>query len=116
AEVSARAHELEGIEAGLADSVRLIADEVRRSVREAMKSLRADLAAAAQAERAAASTPTPHSAERPVDDVRVASREQLRRADTAVSEFRATVRADLRTHVARGGVLPAAVVDDLTAA
>lgn len=116
AEVSARAHELEGIEAGLADSVRLIADEVRGSVREAMKSLRADLAAAAQAERASASTPPPHGAERPVDDVRVASREQLRRADTAVSEFRATVRADLRTHVARGGVLPAAVVDDLTAA
>jgi DNA-binding PadR family transcriptional regulator len=45
AEVQSRAGELEGIEAGLADSVRLIADEVRGSVREAMKSLRADLAA-----------------------------------------------------------------------
>ncbi len=116
AEVAERAHELEGIEAGLADSVRLIADEVRGSVREAMKSLRADLAAAAQSERAAASSATATGADRPVDDVRVASREQLRRADAAVSEFRATVRADLRTHVARGGVLPASVVDDLTSA
>ena len=116
AEVAERAHELEGIEAGLADSVRLIADEVRGSVREAMKSLRADLAAAAQAERSAASSGAATGWERPVDDVRVASREQLRRADAAVSEFRATVRADLRTHVARGGVLPASVVDDLTSA
>ncbi len=110
AEVAARTHELEGIEAGLADSVRLIADEVRGSVREAMRSLRADLAAAAQADRAASPAATP----RPADDVRTASREQLRRADAAVSEFRAAVRVDLRTHVARGGRLPASVVDDLT--
>lgn len=114
AEVAARAHELEGIEAGLADSVRLIADEVRGNVREAMKSLRADLAAAAEAERTAASSGTPSSSSRPADDERTASREQLRRADAAVSEFRATVRADLRTHVARGGSLPASVVDALT--
>src|SRR5690349_24834465 len=53
AEVQARAGELEGIEAGLADSVRLIADEVRGSVREAMRSLRADPAAA----KAEADTP-----------------------------------------------------------
>lgn len=110
AEVAARAHELEGIEAGLADSVRLIADEVRGSVREAMKSLRADLAAAAQSERASAASAPP-----PADDPRAASREQLRRADAALSEFRATVRADLRTHVARGGQLPASVVDTLLA-
>ena len=114
AEVAARAHELEGIEAGLADSVRLIADEVRGNVREAMKSLRADLAAAAEAERTAASSGTPSASSRPADDERTASREQLRRADAAVSEFRATVRADLRTHVARGGSLPASVVDALT--
>jgi DNA-binding PadR family transcriptional regulator len=67
AEVAARPGDLEGIEAGLADSVRLIADEVRGSVREAMKSLRADLAAAARADgdaaqhRAAASA-TPRTA------------------------------------------------------
>ena len=51
AEVASRAGDLEGIEAGLTDSVRLIADEVRGSVREAMKSLRADLAAASREEQ-----------------------------------------------------------------
>ena len=60
AEVAARAGDLEGIEASLTDSVRLIADEVRGSVREAMRSLRADLAAASREERTNA-TPPPAS-------------------------------------------------------
>lgn len=108
AEVQARAGDLEGIEAGLTDSVRLIADEVRGNVREAMKSLRADLAAAAREERHVAA-----SAPAPVDESRASSREQLHRADAAVSEFRANIRADLRTHLARGGALSASVVDEL---
>lgn len=112
AEVAARAADLEGIEADLADSVRLIADQVRGSVRDAMRSLRADLAAAAQQERANAAAPPREAA----DDPRVASREQLRRADAAVNAFRARVRADLRTHVARGGELTVSVVDELTGA
>ncbi|MFT4051066.1 MAG: PadR family transcriptional regulator [Microbacterium sp.] len=116
AEVRARAGDLEGIEAGLADTVRLIADEVRGSVRAAMKSLRADLATAARADREAAhqrasdSAPAGGSGD---DDPRVLARAQLHRADALVSEFRASVRADLRTHVARGGALAADVVDDL---
>lgn len=112
AEVAARAGDLEGIEAGLADSVRLIADEVRGSVREAMKSLRADLAAAAQADRQTAKEHA-RTATAAEDSTRVDAREQLRRADALVGEFRANVRADLRTHVARGGALAASVVDDL---
>jgi len=108
AEVAARAGDLEGIEAGLADSVRLIADEVRGSVREAMKSLRADLASASADARSNAN-PAPSS-----DDPRVLSREQLHRADAAVSEFRARLRSDLRSHVARGGELAASFVDELT--
>ncbi|MFE1646394.1 PadR family transcriptional regulator [Microbacterium sp. P01] len=107
AEVASRAGDLEGIEAGLADSVRLIADEVRGSVREAMRSLRADLAAAANEDRAR----TTRSA--PEDVPRAASREQLARADAAINEFRGQIRADLRTHVARGGALAADVVDAL---
>ena len=107
AEVASRAGDLEGIEAGLADSVRLIADEVRGSVREAMKSLRADLAAARTAERNAETPPTTD------DDPRVLSREQLHRADAAVSEFRARLRSELRSHVARGGELAASFVDEL---
>ena len=107
AEVAARAGDLEGIEASLTDSVRLIADEVRGSVREAMRSLRADLAAAGREERASAAyAPQP-------DDPRVGSREQVHRADAALSEFRAKVRSDLRSHVARGGELAVSAIDDL---
>ncbi|MFN8086294.1 MAG: PadR family transcriptional regulator [Microbacterium sp.] len=115
AEVAARTGDLEGIEAGLADSVRLIADEVRGSVREAMKSLRADLAAAARADGDAAQHRAASSATAE-DAARADTREQLRRADALVAEFRANVRADLRTHVARGGALAASVVDDLSRA
>lgn len=109
AEVASRAHELEGIEAGLADSVRLIADEVRGSVREAMRSLRADLAAAGRDQQ------TQEAPSARDDDPRSRSREQVSRADAAVNEFRARVRSDLRAHVARGGDLAADVVDDLAA-
>lgn len=112
AELADREGDLAGIESGLADSVRLIANEVRQSVQDAMKSLRADLAAAAQDERASAQSRT-----RPaMDDARVLSREELHRADAAINAFRARVRTDLRTHVAKGGVLPAAVVTDLESA
>ncbi|WP_439591296.1 PadR family transcriptional regulator [Microbacterium sp.] len=107
AEVAARQGDLEGIEAGLTDSVRLIADEVRGSVREAMKSLRADLAAASRSERVEARATTES------DDARARSREQLHRADALVSEFRARIRSDLRSYVARGGELAASIVDDL---
>jgi len=113
AEVADRAGDLEGIEAGLADSVRLIADEVRGSVQEAMKSLRADLAAAAQDERAGTGVPDAGASG---DDPRTQSREQLHRAEAAVAEFRARVRSDLRTHVARGGSLAASLVDELESA
>lgn len=111
AEVAGRAGDLEGIEAGLADSVRLIADEVRGSVREAMKSLRADLAAATKADRESTPPPPPES-----DDVRARSREQGHRADAAINEFRARVRSDIRSHIARGGELTASAVDDLVSA
>ena len=116
AEVAARAGDLEGIEAGLADSVRLIADEVRGSVREAMKSLRADLAAAAQADRGAAKDRAQADDAARADArsaARADSREQVRRAEATVADFRTTVRTDLRTHLAHGGSLAASVVDDL---
>lgn len=112
AEVQARAGDLEGIEAGLADSVRLIADEVRGSVREAMKSLRADLAAARSQERESAEG---SAAQGSSDDPRTLSREQLHRADAAINEFRVRLRTDLRSHVARGGELAVSFIDELTA-
>ena len=115
AELTAREGDLQGIEAGLNDSVRLIANEVRQSVQEAMKSLRADLAAAAREERSGAAASSYREASARADD-RIASREELRRADASINEFRARVRADLRTHVAKGGLLPTHVVSELDAA
>ncbi len=111
AELASREGDLAGIESGLADSVRLIASEVRQSVQDAMKSLRADLAAAANDERTAAKARPSTAA--PMSDERITSREQLHRADAAVNSFRARVRTDLRTHVARGGALAEQVVTDL---
>ncbi|WP_150953582.1 PadR family transcriptional regulator [Microbacterium testaceum] len=110
-EVATRSGDLEGIQAGLADSVRLIADEVRGSVRDAMRSLRADLAAASREEREHA-----QSQSTPVDDARSRSREQLSRADAAINEFRGRVRSELRAHVARGGELAASGVDEIESA
>lgn len=112
AELASREGDLAGIESGLADSVRLIANEVRQSVQDAMKSLRADLAAAEKDERSSAKA-RPRSA---ADDVRVSSRDELHRADALINAFRARVRTDLRTHVARGGELPASVVTELEGA
>lgn len=113
AELEARQGDLAGIESGLADSVRLIANEVRQSVQEAMKSLRADLAAAAQEEQDTSGTTPPPA---PRNDERAASREELHRADALLNAFRAQVRTDLRTHVAKGGTLASSVVNDLDAA
>lgn len=110
AEVASRTGELENIEAGLSDSVRLIADGVRASVQEAMRTLNADLAAAATA---AAENARPAS--EPVD-ARMASRLELQRADAVIADFRGRVRADLRTFVAKGGTLGAPVVDTLATA
>lgn len=110
AEVASRAGDLEGIEAGLADSVRLIADEVRGNVKAAMKSLRADLAAAAAADRGANGQAGRPDGE---TDARARTREQIRRAESLLAEFRGQVRADLRTHAARGGEVAASLVDGL---
>jgi DNA-binding PadR family transcriptional regulator len=54
AEVEARRDELVGVEAGVTDSVRRLADDVRSSMDTAMRSLRAELALAARDARAAA--------------------------------------------------------------
>ena len=107
AELASRENDLAGIESGLADSVRLIANEVRQSVQDAMKSL----PSAAHDERAAAKGRP--STSRPAPSERTSSREQLHRADAAINDFRARVRTDLRTHVARGGTLSEATVKDL---
>lgn len=98
-ELEARGHELDGIESELTDSVRRLADEVRTSVNDAMKSLRADLAAATREARTGARPSTSYERD---DDPRVQARIRLHEAETVIQEFRAEVRAELRTHAAAG--------------
>ncbi|HEV7741417.1 MAG TPA: PadR family transcriptional regulator [Pseudolysinimonas sp.] len=112
AELDARAGDLDGIESELSDSVRRLADEVRASVTDAMKTLRADLAAAARDARDDASA-NGRTERGDANDVRVQSRIRLHEAESALSQFRAEVRADLRMEVSQG-VLPQEVVDLLT--
>lgn len=94
AEVAARASELDGIESELTDSVRRLADEVRSSVSEAMKSLRADLAAATREARSASASA--------VKTTGLGARERLRDVEILLTEFRHEVRSDLRGRAARG--------------
>ena len=72
----------------------LRADGVRASVGEAMRSLRADLAASAQAPRG-------QTADEPVD-VPTAGASALREVEMVLSSFRQQVRADLRRQATRG--------------
>jgi DNA-binding PadR family transcriptional regulator len=107
AEVEARSGELDGIENGVDDSVGRLADQVRNSVDQAMKSLRADLAAAARTARDGASA-RPDSGPAQTD-ARVSSRVQLQLAEAALSEFRNELRADLRNSVVAGELSEATV-------
>jgi DNA-binding PadR family transcriptional regulator len=96
-ELEFRRPELDGIEAGVTDSVRRLADDVRASVDGAMRSLRADLAAAARDVRA-------DQAQGSADDPRTQVRLHLVKAEAALTEFRAEVRADLRREAASGAL------------
>ena len=116
AELAARAGELDGIEDQLTDSVRRIADEVRSGVTAAMKSLRADLASAArEAKQSAKPGPSWTSTAEESADQKVQGRLALHETDVSINEFRQAVRAELREHVARGGVLDDDTVSALRA-
>jgi DNA-binding PadR family transcriptional regulator len=116
AELAARAGELDGIEDQLTDSVRRIADEVRSGVTAAMKSLRADLASAArEAKQSSKPGPSWTTASEESADQKVQGRLALHETDVSINEFRQAVRAELREHVARGGVLDEATVSALRA-
>jgi DNA-binding PadR family transcriptional regulator len=113
-ELDERGSELDGIEDELSDSVRRLADEVRNSVNDAMKTLRADLAAAARDARTEArdagrtERADARRTER-TDDPRVQARMGLRDAEAAINDFRQQVRSDLRSQVAQGVLDPAIV-------
>lgn len=107
-ELEERRHELDEIENDLTDSVRRLADEVRLSVNQAMKSLRADLAAAAREARTEA-----RQTGRTVkgDGPREASSGNLRAAEMVLNEFRHQVRSELRSMAARGQLSKETVAD-----
>lgn len=139
-ELNDRRDELEGIENGIGDSVRRLADEVRSSVSEAMTTLRAELAAAAREARddarasassardaasraTAAATAGAAAASEAVRDAttsmhstisetRADGRAQVQRAEVLLAEFRQDMRTELRTAAARGSV-DSSVVDEL---
>lgn len=117
AELETREDDLASIEDDLADSVRLIADSVRQGVQDAMKTLREELAAAAKEVRTSVNREFAGAAEGDSNRSQgLASREQLQRAEASINVFRGRVRANLRTHVARGGALAASVIDELESA
>jgi DNA-binding PadR family transcriptional regulator len=101
AELLARAGELDGIEDGVTDSVRRLADDVRSSVNSAMKTLRADLASAAREARTEAKV-AGRTIRADAKPVQVENRNQLANAEVAINEFRLELRATLRKHVTRG--------------
>ena len=110
AELAARQDELDSIELDVTDSVRRLADEVRSSVSVAMRSLRADLASAAQ-EAPAGSRGAPHPDPQPADphgavpdSHRTATAAALREAEMLLTEFRQQVRTDLRIRSRREGL------------
>jgi DNA-binding PadR family transcriptional regulator len=114
-ELAARASELDDIEHEVTDSLRRMADEVRAGVNQAMKSLRADLAAAArEAKQDAKQFTRENRAQDAPSDSRTQSRLALREAEVVLNEFRQQVRADLRQASMRDGI-PAQSVSELRA-
>jgi DNA-binding PadR family transcriptional regulator len=100
AELAERESELDGIENDVTDSVRRLANEVRTSVNDAMRTLRADLASAAREARDDSRREGKTVKVDPnVTNVRVESRVQLQQAEVAISEFRNQLRSDLRSQV-----------------
>lgn len=116
-ELNDRRAELDGIENGIGDSVRRLADEVRASVTKAMSTLRAELAAAARVgaspmesdvESDAQSNAGPgavHDAtvsmHSTITETRSDARAQVQRAEVLLAEFRLHLRTELRSAVAR---------------
>jgi len=109
AELELREPELAGIESDFTDSVRRLADEVRASVNDAMRTLKADLAAAAREARAEATTTETAAGGRGAADARTEARAHLHEAEASLTEFRGDVREELRAAAADGILSPEAV-------
>jgi DNA-binding PadR family transcriptional regulator len=114
AELTVREPELAGIETEFTDSVRRLADEVRASVTDAMRTLKADLAVAARETRTeAADFARQHEERIDAEEPRAESRARLHEAEAALTEFRGDLREELRAAVS-AGTLSAEAVQTLT--
>ncbi len=100
AELEARRGELDNLEGNVTESVRHLADQVRAGVNDAMKTLRADLAAAARESKQDAR----QSAQTAKKTAGVDSRLQLQRAELVLNEFRHELRSSLRARAARDDI------------
>lgn len=108
--VAAHADEIENLERTVADSVHSLADEVRGSVREAMRTLRADLAAAReQSERVAAEASARSDGE---PEERASQRFRAAEIDRELVKLRQDARAWLREH-GPDAVTAAGIRDDI---
>ncbi|MGI5189874.1 PadR family transcriptional regulator [Promicromonospora sp. CA-289599] len=90
AEIDARLDDVRRLERSVAETVRSLADEVRADVRDTMRGLRAELAAAAQEVR---TRPRPDAAP---DPRRTQSNSLRHDAEAVLQRFRNDVLADLR--------------------
>ena len=104
AELELRRDELTDLEAGISETVRDRAFEVRDDVRGSMRGLRADLEAQAREARA-----TAKRGQTPADDQRRDSHARWAEADGLVTRFRDELRADLRRAAAHNRVDPQAL-------
>src|SRR6218665_2173066 len=100
-ELPTRESELDDIETGVTDSVHRLAHSVRAEVKEAMRSLRAELASAARtAQHTAATTPTADPRGAGGDSPgRTESLRAVREADLVLNTFRRELGVALREHV-----------------
>ncbi|PZF62682.1 PadR family transcriptional regulator [Curtobacterium sp. MCBD17_034] len=105
-ELAARQDEVADLESGVTDSVRSLADGVRASVGEAMRSLRADLAASARP--AGPHRSGPHPAGAPTSTPNEGAR-SLREVELLLATFRQEVRAEARRRSTRGTLTPEVV-------
>lgn len=107
AELADRASELTNIEDSVTGTVRHLADRVRADVNDAMKSLRADLAASAREGKA--ETRARKRSESKGSGP--AGRREMQEAELVLGEFRHQMRTELRLLVARDALAPGTAAD-----
>ncbi len=103
AELNLRREELAAVEKEISASVRRLADNLREDIRSNMRGLRADLAATAEAARAAAgSVDFPASSGRPAPE----SKRSLKDAEMMLQAFRDDLRTELRLQAGKEPLNP----------